>query len=62
MLSYRQAIRFPAGYHTTNQNRAMGDKSPKANQKKSEQKKAKAGQANQVKKQAEAAKQVPGKK
>lgn len=45
-----------------NQTKIMGDKSPKANQKKSEQKKAKAGQANQVKKQAEAAKQVPGKK
>ena len=40
----------------------MGDKSPKANQKKSTQKQAKANSADQMKKQALAAKQPAGKK
>ena len=39
----------------------MGDKSPKANQKKSSQNQAKANSADQKKKQAVAAKQVAGK-
>jgi hypothetical protein len=40
----------------------MGDKSPKANQKKSSQKSSKAASADQQKKQAAAAKQTPAKK
>lgn len=40
----------------------MGDKSPKANQKKSAQKQAKAGFASQAKKQAAAEKQAGNKK
>jgi hypothetical protein len=40
----------------------MGDRSPKANQKMSSQKQAKADSADQKKKQAIAAKQIPGKK
>jgi hypothetical protein len=42
--------------------RIMGDRSPKSNQKKSSQKQAKAGSADQRKKQAVAAKQAAGKK
>ena len=40
----------------------MGDRSPKSNQKKSNQKQAKARSADQMKKQAVADKQAPGKK
>ena len=40
----------------------MGDRSPKSNQKKSNQKQAKANSADQMKKQAIADKQAPGKK
>jgi hypothetical protein len=40
----------------------MGDRSPKSNQKKSNQKQAKANSADQMKKQAVADKQAPGKK
>ena len=40
----------------------MGDKSPKANQKKSTQKQSAVSSADQKKKQAEAAKQTPKKK
>jgi hypothetical protein len=45
-----------------NQKKVMGDKSPKANQKKSGQKQAKASSANQQKSAAIAAKQSAGKK
>jgi hypothetical protein len=41
-----------------NQNKIMGDRSPKSNQKKSTQKQAQANSAAQAKKQAAAAKQV----
>jgi hypothetical protein len=40
----------------------MGDKSPKSNQKKSSQKQAKASNADQIKRQASAAKQAAGNK
>jgi hypothetical protein len=40
----------------------MGDRSPKSNQKKSDQKQAKANSADQMKKQAVADKQAAGKK
>jgi hypothetical protein len=46
----------------SNQIPTMGDKSPKANQKKNSQKDAKSANANQQKKQAVAAKQAAGKK
>ena len=45
-----------------NKIKVMGDKSPKANQKKSGQKQAKASSANQKKSAAEAAKSAAGKK
>ena len=50
------------GVNAQNAIKAMGDKSPKSNLKKSTQKQAKANSAEQKKQQAVAAKQVAGKK
>jgi hypothetical protein len=52
---------MPRGESTPNQINIMGDKSPKANQKKNNQKSAVANSANQKKNQAIAAKQAAGK-
>ena len=46
----------------TERHRDMGDKSPKAAKKQASQKQAKSDRADQQKRQAAAAKQVPGKK
>jgi hypothetical protein len=52
----------PPAYSTYQPNHIMGDKSPKANQKKSAQKQVKASSASQAKKQAESVRQAGSKK
>jgi hypothetical protein len=52
----------PASQPSKGKSNTMGDRSPKSNQKKSNQKQAKASSADQMKKQAVAAKKADGKK
>jgi hypothetical protein len=64
--SFQQLTRIKPGFvsecHPNNQTTTMGDKSPKANQKKSSQKQAKASSASQAKKQPAAGTPAAGKK